>query len=190
MSKVVRLTESDLVRLVKKIIKEQSTESDVNFTVKKAPNKKFFIWATTQNEPNPNFVTSIFPSLKYIDVLANGFSTQQEALNYIENLKKIQLVSKKQVDMKNVQLFSDQQETQKVFTPTLSLEDRYKDELIFLGYLEHGERVKLNYTCGNDFLEDKIKKVKYYNKKFTDLLNLYTMCETLKTPPKTPDFQP
>ena len=190
MRKVIRLTESELVRLVKKVIQEQSADAGITFTVKKAPNKKFFIYATTRTGTSPTFVTSIFPSLGYIDELKNGFTSQQDATNYIEKLKVMKLISKDMVDMKNVQLYSDPQETQKIFTPTMSLIDRYKDELIFLGYLEHGERVKLNYTCGNDFLEDKIKKVKYYNKKYVDLLNLYTMCDFLENPPKTPDFQP
>ena len=188
MKKIVRLTESDLVKIVKRVIKEQYTDSDIVFTVKKGPNKKFVIQATSRNQTTPDFVTSIYPSLRYIDGLADGFQTQQDAMNYIEKLKTMKLVAKKTVDNKDVQLFSDPQETQKVFTPTMFLQDRYVDELIFTGYLEHGEIVRLTFTCGNNFLEDKTKKIKYYNKKFTDLLNLYTMCDLLKTNPKTPDF--
>jgi hypothetical protein len=102
MKKVIRLTESDLVRLTNKVIKEQTntlptpikqiTKSlglddvinmgGVNYSVKKLPTGKFKIFVTTPKYKTPVDASSAFGQ----GTMWKEYATQQEAQNVINSI--------------------------------------------------------------------------------------------------------
>jgi hypothetical protein len=188
MKKTIRLTESELVRLVKKVINEQS--SGFNFTIKKYPNKKFFVEVTTPTITKPTSVYTVFPGVSNIGDPKNflGFNSQEEANNFLEEIKKLNLVSKDQIQNKYVQLFRNEQETDKFELINAFGIDQYKGRLDISGSYQNGRNlIKITYVCGNDYFE--MGDIKLYNKKYTDLLKNYLLCDISGSmSPITPDF--
>jgi hypothetical protein len=102
MKKVIRLTESDLVRLTNKVIKEQITTlptpikqitkslglddvinmGGVNYSVKKLPTGKFKIFVTTPKYKTPVDASSAFGQ----GTMWKEYATQQEAQNVINSI--------------------------------------------------------------------------------------------------------
>jgi hypothetical protein len=174
---------------VKPILKEQT--EGINFTVKKYPNKKYFVMVTSPTITSPTDVGNAFPGVAFVGYPSvEGFNSEQEANTFIETIKKLNLVSKKQIDMKNIQLFSNPEETEKSKMIMTVLSGLYKNRLEFLGVSSDGtEKPMYLYICGKDYIEDKLTKDKFYNKKFVEFLKNYILCDSsgAMTPPKA-DF--
>jgi hypothetical protein len=82
MKKIVRLTETDLVKLVKRVIMEQSNTKDgIVYSVQKLPTGKFKIFVTTPTVQTPTDAYTVFGGgSKWKE-----YNTQQEAQDVINS---------------------------------------------------------------------------------------------------------
>jgi hypothetical protein len=162
---------------VKLILKEQT--QGINFTVKKYPNKKYFVEVTTPTVTRPTSVFDVFPGVSNIAIGKSlGFDSDQEANSFIEQIKNLNLVSKDQINMKNIQLYLNPEETEKGKMITTFLSGLYTNRLEFFAISPEGERPIFVYMCGKDYIEDKSTKNKFYNKKFIEFLKNYILCDS------------
>ena len=161
---------------IKPLVAEQT--QGVNFTVKKYPNKKYFVQVTTPSILKPTDIGNVFPGVGFLGNESLGFNTEEEANSFIEKIKNLKLISKDQIDMKHIQLFSNPEETEKSKMILTVLSGLYKNRLEFLGMTSDGDKPMYLYICGKDYIEDKSTKDKFYNKKFVEFLKNYILCDS------------
>jgi hypothetical protein len=92
MAKILRLTETDLTRLVKKVIKEQSNTKDgIVYSVQKTPTGKFKIFVTTPTVKTPTDAFTVFKG----GSMWKEYNTQDEAQSAITSIVNNDVKSKK-----------------------------------------------------------------------------------------------
>jgi hypothetical protein len=172
------------------LLNEQEKDG-YKLSIKQSGNK-FQIMVLAPGETTPGAFMSYFitPS-KEFSKFYYGFDSSEEAQNFINEFIKKPLVSKKDVSNKNVQLFSDEAETQKDKIYKMDYKDSGKNppELRLFGYNQELNGSKnFQYICGNNFFMDELKN-KYYNKKFIEFIKGFLRCPETIEQPKV-DFQP
>jgi len=132
MKKVVRLTESDLVRLVKKVIKEQATQK-IQF---KLNNETFQIENTTQ-------IDSSWTEIKYVKILNGGMAEKKLNIGYVLKNKPTFIYPQKNPNIQpmgptNVNLISVSE--QPTASPFESAKLKLYNDLSTKGYFVANER--------------------------------------------------
>ena len=81
MKKVIRLTESDLERIIKKVINEQSKD-EITYSVQKGQNGKFRIFVTTPKYKSPVDASNAFGQ----GDMWKDYNTQDDAQKVINSI--------------------------------------------------------------------------------------------------------